>query len=380
MRATTLTMTAFCAGALLSAGCPRQPAEQAGEQPVDQRHDAEPAKRPAEEEPPPPAAEEPAVDLLHAVATEVAVSSAYHDDATQVARLVDGSLESAWNSRSEDLAGAWIEVVLPESASVEGIEMTAGYTKTSGTRDLFTGNHRVKRVRVLRGSELVGTYPLDLESRALQKLPVKGGGGVWRIELAELAAGTQPTWREACVSELRVTGRAPGARAGTETPATRVGPAGAEAAADAGAADGAAAEAGPDAGSVTPGDQGGGLALAPEITEADGILLTELTLAAGVEERVPVDPRATFSKASDERVYCYVKLQNKAGSATKVQISSERVDGPPGRPGSLLDVPAAPRYTTWSWFGTGWPAGRYRCVVRSEKGSVLGRIEYELAE
>ncbi len=37
----------------------------------------------------------PPVDLLHAVGTELAVSSAYRDQASQVARLVDGDLATA---------------------------------------------------------------------------------------------------------------------------------------------------------------------------------------------------------------------------------------------------------------------------------------------
>lgn len=78
------------------------------------------------------------VDLLHAVEADVAVSSTYRDQRSQVDALVDGDLETAWNSRTGELVGAWIEVRLPESAQVTSIAMTVGFTHVSGESDLFT--------------------------------------------------------------------------------------------------------------------------------------------------------------------------------------------------------------------------------------------------
>lgn len=171
----------------------------------------------------PPAPVGPPIDLLHAAPAALATSSAYHDDLAQVAALVDGSLETAWNSRTGDLTGAWIEVRLPADATVTSIGMTAGFTHVSPRADLFPGNHRVTRVRVLRDGAEVGTYPLDPELRTLQTLPVAGGGGVYRIEIAEVRPGTNTEWREACVSELVVMGHAPGASGGASAPSTAIG-------------------------------------------------------------------------------------------------------------------------------------------------------------
>ncbi|MCB9621916.1 MAG: hypothetical protein H6723_01105 [Sandaracinus sp.] len=94
-------------------------------------------------------AQEP-VDLLHAVGTELAVSSAYRNLRQQVERLVDGNPESAWNSATGDLTGAWIEVRLPADAEVTGIGLIPGFARISNGSDLFTGNHRVAEIRVLR--------------------------------------------------------------------------------------------------------------------------------------------------------------------------------------------------------------------------------------
>lgn len=165
----------------------------------------------------------PPLDLLQSVATDIAVSSAYRGELTQVARLVDGDLETAWNSASDDLVGARIDVRIPAGATVTSIAMTAGFTHRTDRADLFTGNHRVMRVRVLRDGTLLGEHTLDPASRALQTLPVEGPGGVYRIEIAAVQPGSNAAWREACISELRVMGRAPEAAEDTRYPRFAIG-------------------------------------------------------------------------------------------------------------------------------------------------------------
>jgi hypothetical protein len=171
--------------------------------------------------PAPPAT--PPVDLLPAIPVDVAVSSVYRNRGEQVARLVDGDLETAWNSQTGELVGAWIEVRLPASASVTGMALTVGYTQVQGENDLFTGNHRIARVKVLRDGVEVASQALDPASRELQNVAVTGAGGVYRIEVTEVAAGTRSDWREICVSELRVMGRDPNAHADSSFPRTAVG-------------------------------------------------------------------------------------------------------------------------------------------------------------
>jgi hypothetical protein len=182
------------------------PARNAGSQPVPEPV-AESGARPSTAD---PTVDDPIVDLLHTVQAAVAVSSAYRNRDQHVSSLADGDLETAWNSRTGDLVGAWIEVRLPPEVQVSSIEMTAGFTKIADS-DLFTGNHRVRRVRVLRERVALGEHDLDVESRALQSLPAEGGGGVYRIEVLSTVPGSREDWREVCVSELRVMGRSNGA-------------------------------------------------------------------------------------------------------------------------------------------------------------------------
>jgi len=163
------------------------------------------------------------VDLLQSVVTDVAVSSVYRDQRSEAVRLVDGNLGTAWNSRTGDLVGAWIDVRVPAAATVTSISLTAGFTRGSGENDLFMGNHRIARVRVLRDGAEIGRHGLDPSSRERQLVPVSGPGGVYRIEVAEVVAGTHEGWREVCVSDLRVMGRAPDASEGTRFPRVSVG-------------------------------------------------------------------------------------------------------------------------------------------------------------
>ena len=162
------------------------------------------------------------VDLLRAVRADIAASSVYRDRESLVPLLVDGDPATAWNSRTDDLVGAFIDVRLPEDATVTSIEMTAGFTRVADS-DLFTGNHRIARVRVLRNGEELVSHALDVESRDLQTIPVTGPGGVYRIEITEVVPGTRSDWREACISELRVMGRAPVVHEGRRFPRFAVG-------------------------------------------------------------------------------------------------------------------------------------------------------------
>ena len=117
------------------------------------------------------------------------------------------------------------------------------------------------------------------------------------------------------------------------------------------------------------------------LSNDEGLQLTELTLAADVVDRQAVDPRHTFSKASDQRVYCLVRLDNEDRVETEIFMGWERVGRPPpDDPGREMTVRAGPRYVTWLYRGTRQPPGRYRCVVRDLGGELLGQVAYELTE
>jgi len=151
------------------------------------------------------------IELLHATEAKVAVSSVVANSAIFPTDLVDGKLSTAWNSRTGDLAGAWLAVRVPGGAHVTRIRMTAGFATVRGGEDWFTMNHRIKLVRVVRTQidRELGKYALDPDNRGLQDIPIDGPGGDFKIEILDVIPGTKKTWREICVSELQVWGTLP---------------------------------------------------------------------------------------------------------------------------------------------------------------------------
>ncbi|MCC6748807.1 MAG: hypothetical protein IT371_14200 [Deltaproteobacteria bacterium] len=164
------------------------------------------------------------VDLLRSEkGVVIAVSSAVSNPRIHPRQLVDGALDTAWNGRSGDLAGAWVAVRLPGPRRVSAVELTAGFASNKGKRDLFLGNYRIKRLRVVADGRPVGELTLDIEQRGLQRLPVKGTAREWRFEIVEVVAGTERRWREICVSELRLLGALAAGALDRAVPEFRVG-------------------------------------------------------------------------------------------------------------------------------------------------------------
>src|SRR4051812_28926948 len=145
------------------------------------------------------------VNLVVSVPTTIAVSSTVDNRTILPDHLVDGKLDTAWNSRTNQLIGAWVGVRLPADVHVDSIKLTAGFTKKDKRYgDLFTMNPRIKKVRVLRDGKLAAEQTLDPELRTLQEIKINAAGGDYRIEIADLIPGTKKTWREVPISELEV--------------------------------------------------------------------------------------------------------------------------------------------------------------------------------
>lgn len=125
------------------------------------------------------------------------------------------------------------------------------------------------------------------------------------------------------------------------------------------------------------------LCLAQEDPDAspavDGLRLTELTLARNIEAGRAIDPTNTF-QVSDGRVWVLVRVENQSGAETEIRVSFERADRELGAregAGVSLEIPNRRRYRTVARTGTRAP-GRYRVVVRTASGSVLGSVEYDV--
>jgi len=167
---------------------------------------------------------QPLIELLHNVASEIEVSSRVANKKILPRHLVDGDLNTAWNSQTGELAGAWIYVGVPGAHIVE-LRMTAGHTgKGPKGEDYFTMNPRIKTITVLHDNDVVTTTTLDINRRDLQVIKLPTIVDYVRIRVDELAPGSKTTWRETCVSELEAWGTLrPGTTAKPTTPQVEVG-------------------------------------------------------------------------------------------------------------------------------------------------------------
>ncbi len=154
------------------------------------------------------------VELLHHYPSFIEVSSHVMNKTIKPEHLVDKDFNTAWNSRTGELAGAWLDVYVPYSTITE-LRLTVGHTgKGPKGEDYFTMNPRITKVTILdRGKEVV-TVALDPEKRELQsiKLPAPIVDHSIRIRIDDVVMGTKKTWKEACVSELEAWG-VPGSQA-----------------------------------------------------------------------------------------------------------------------------------------------------------------------
>jgi hypothetical protein len=164
------------------------------------------------------------VPLLKAVPTVVAVSSVVKNAKDKPEHLVDGKPETAWNSRTGDLVGAWIAFRVPDDVVLTQIDLTVGYDKVTKDGDYFTMNHRVRKVRVSRRGVPLVEHTFDVDVRREQEIPVTAPGGDFEIEVLETLPGSKPRWREVVISELMLWGTLPpGNKRQSPTPVVRVG-------------------------------------------------------------------------------------------------------------------------------------------------------------
>ncbi|HVJ95150.1 MAG TPA: hypothetical protein VM580_35475, partial [Labilithrix sp.] len=156
------------------------------------------------------------VDLLHWTPAEVCVSSNVKNPRDYPQHLVDNKRETAWNSKTDDLVGAYISFAVPAETHVTRIDLSAGFDHSGPKGDYFTMNHRITKVRVFAlgnvekewdGKEgAIGDFTLDPNERRPQQIPIDKPGGVFVIRVVEVVPGTKKEWRELTVSELHVMG------------------------------------------------------------------------------------------------------------------------------------------------------------------------------
>lgn len=169
--------------------------------------------RPPTPVPPPPPQPVPVVidappGLIELEAT-LTVSSQVKNPRILPQHLVDHDMKTAWNSRTGQLVGSWIDITVPKNARIHELRLTVGHTgRGPRGEDYFTMNPRIHKVSVLADGEPAGTFALDIDKRDLQTFAVHAQHTV-RIEVEAIEPGSKPNWREVSISELEVWGPPP---------------------------------------------------------------------------------------------------------------------------------------------------------------------------
>jgi hypothetical protein len=137
----------------------------------------------------------------------VAVSSRVDNGTESPQALYDGDTDTAWSSRTGDLAGAWVAFRFKKADELREVALTVGMTKSD---ELFRGNVRVTEVSVsFDDVVLAGHVKLDVESKALQPIAIAAKGpGVLKITIDAVKPGTHASWKEATISEVEIRGPA----------------------------------------------------------------------------------------------------------------------------------------------------------------------------
>lgn len=210
MRRAWLGVGHFTVACAALAACKKDPGtERAAAAPVAATPVVVPRDAPVADAPAPPDASAPLTELLHAVPATVRVSSKVKNKAIKPQHLVDRDLQTAWNSMTGDLHGAWVEVEVPEGATVEELRLTVGHTGTGKKgEDYFAMNPRIRRVIVTADGAEQPPIELDPALRALQTIKVHATTSV-RVTVEAYVLGAKKAWREIAISELEAWGTPP---------------------------------------------------------------------------------------------------------------------------------------------------------------------------
>lgn len=149
------------------------------------------------------------IELLHNVPTTVVVGSTVANQAILPAHIADGDFQTAWNSVTGELVGAWFEITVEPGAQIRELRMTVGHTgRGRKGEDYFVMNPRIKSVSVTANHKPAGRFELDVTRRSLQSIAVPPSQHVGVVVKA-VVAGSKKAWREVSVSELEVWGTPP---------------------------------------------------------------------------------------------------------------------------------------------------------------------------
>jgi len=149
------------------------------------------------------------VELLHGVPSRVRVSSQVKNSAIAPKHLLDRDFNTAWNSRTGELEGTWIDISV-EQGAIHELRFTVGHTGVGPEgEDYFEMNPRIRTVSLLHAGGVVKMAALDTSVRTLQRIELPAPAADIRLRIDDVEMGSKAKWREVCISELEAWGTAP---------------------------------------------------------------------------------------------------------------------------------------------------------------------------
>lgn len=118
--------------------------------------------------------------------------------------------------------------------------------------------------------------------------------------------------------------------------------------------------------------------LTAEMLETEGIGLSRLVMAHGVEDRTPVEPASSF-EAEDERIFAYLEVNNPERQEQELSIAWAPLDDPDDEISRVeVHVGPHPRWRTWAYTRQLDDPGLYVAVVRDASDQIIARHPFEV--
>lgn len=115
-----------------------------------------------------------------------------------------------------------------------------------------------------------------------------------------------------------------------------------------------------------------------ELIAREGLQLAEFTVARGIEEKKPIDPRTAYKLGEFEKIAAYMIVINPSETADEIHISFRNVETGKERGKISVSVGAQKKWRTWAYTRTIRTTGKWEILVRDKDEQLLGRAPFEI--
>jgi hypothetical protein len=139
------------------------------------------------------------------------------------------------------------------------------------------------------------------------------------------------------------------------------------------------AEQGADSDSAKP-EEPAPAATGLDLKQTDGLMISNIVLARGVEKRKPVDPGTSFKAEKGVFFYTVVDVKNPDKEEAFITVSWRHAEADKEIGGVKLKIQAQEKWRTWAKTGGVHKAGKWVALVKDENGEELGRAPFEMVD